>query len=279
LLPESPAGAKEQGTGVFAPWSITGFDKTTQRRMRIEPDIFYRIFRVTESKTVVTSLQELESLTSCFSSREAALTDRLLLCFFTVEDKITGVLIIADSPYLELHDSILRLFFAVVTQITSSGLARSRSSRLRRRKDHGEVRKDRFLASLKTYAENLPEDASLAVFTVDAKPIVKEIRESHPDIDEYRILQDITAVMETLFAGYPVFMSSVKKKILAVTQAGKFDSRLLVHQISLRMRKLFQNAKNVAEKESGAADYGGAAITENSLPGREIPDDVIARFL
>jgi hypothetical protein len=216
----------------------------------------------------------MESLSPCFSSREAALAECLLLCFFTSEEKITALLIIADSPYLFLEASILRLFFAAVTALASPILARARGSRLRKRRDHGLLRNDRFLASLRKYAGDLPQGSSLTVFTLDVKALVKEILGANPDIDSYRVFQDMSSVIETLLAGCPVFVSSAKKKILAVTQAGKYDSALFIHQVSLRLGKLFQNAGG-----GEAREYSGITITENLLPDREIPDDIVARFI
>ncbi|MDR1932987.1 MAG: hypothetical protein LBQ57_09240 [Spirochaetales bacterium] len=262
LLPENE-------TGIFAPWSIAGFDKTTQRRMRIPPDLIYDAFRVTESKIILANLQEFAGLAPCFSSREAALSERLALCLFTSAHRIIGVLIIAESPYLLLGDSFLRLFLTVVTYLASPLLAHSRSARLHKRKDHGYVRKERFLISLKKYAQEIPANGALAFFTINAKTIVAKIRESHPDIDEYRVVQDITAVIATLLSGSPVFVSSNKKKILAVRQAGQIDSALLIHQVSLMIRKLFPEADEIPDIE----------ITENSLPAGEIPDDAIDQFL
>jgi hypothetical protein len=272
LLPENE-------TEFFVPWSITGFDKTTQRRMRIASGLMHNALRIGESKTIVTRLKEIESFSACFSSREAALAEYLLLCFFTAEEKITGILLVADSPYLFLNTSILRLFFAAISALASPVLAGSRSPRLRKRRDHGLVRKDRFLSSLKKYAENLPKDASLTLFTVDVKDLVREILASHPDIDNYRVLQDMSSVIETLLADCPVFVSSSKKKILAATQTGKYDSALFIHQVSLRLRGLFQTGDGENSYSADSREYAGIAITENSLPGGEISDDVIARFL
>jgi hypothetical protein len=262
LLPENESG-------VFAPWSITGFDRTTQRRMRIPPDRMYEALRLTESKTILTDLEQARGLAECFSSREAALAERILLCFFTSQDRITGALVLADSPYLFLEESLLRLLFTVVTETGSPLLAKTRDAPLRKRRDYGYVRKDRFLASLKKYARELPEGALLEFFTIDAQSLLAKIRESSPDIDEYRVLQDITAVIGTLLSGSPIFVSSKKKKILAVTRGGQFDCALLVHQVSLMIRNFFQAAGEAPDIE----------ITKDTLPGGEIPGDVTSRFL
>lgn len=270
LLPENE-------TDVFAPWSITGFDKTTQRRMRIAPDLLYSALRLGESRVMVTTLEEMTDLSSCFSSREAALAEDILLCFFTSGEKIHGLLLVADSPYLFLNDPVLRMIFVVMGELASPVLARSRGSRLRKRRDYGLVRKDRFLASLKKYAGDLPEEASLSLFTINVSDLVKELLVSHPDLDGYRVLQDISSLIETLLAGSPVFVSPAKRKILAATQTGKYDSALFIHQVSLKLCKLFQHT--LKEKSSGEDEYAGITITENFLPDREIPDDVIAQFL
>ncbi|MCL1818504.1 MAG: hypothetical protein FWG35_06200, partial [Spirochaetaceae bacterium] len=213
----------ENDTGVFAPWSIAGFDKTTQRRMRIAPDLAYGTLGLTEAKTLLTDLNEARNFASCFSSREAALAEHLLVCFFTSRDKITGILLVADSPWLFLDDSLLCLAFTVIAELASLRLAQARSARLYKRRDHGYMRKDRFLASLRAYAAELPAGTSLDLFTVDAKFLVASIRESNPDIDEYRVVQDIAAVIATLLAGSPVFSSSRRKKILAATGKGQFN--------------------------------------------------------
>jgi hypothetical protein len=229
----------------------------------------YTVLRLTESNIILTDFSEMQSLVSCFSSREAALAECILLCFFTFRDRITAILLVTDSPYLFLGDGLLRLLFTAVTETGSPFLAKARGAPLRARRDYGHVRKDLFLASLKKYAQGLPEGASLEFLTVDAKSLVAKIRESHPDIDEYRVLQDITAVIGTLLSGSPVFVSSKKKKILTVTRDGQFDSALLIHQVSLMIRKLFQTAEETPDIE----------ITKNTLPGGEIPDDVTGQFL
>ena len=237
--------------------------------MRIEPELLYEIQRVTERAAVLTSLAELEELASCFSSREAALAESVFLCFFTLQNKITAVLLITESPYLFLHDSILRLFFTVVTYVSSPLLAKARSARLYSAGDHGYINKGRFLAAVKKYAAELPEGESLTFLSLDAKTLIAAIRALHSDIDGYRVLQDITAVIGTLLADSPVFVATRKKKVLTVTRSGQFDSALLVHQISLMMRKFFQENEETSQIE----------ITENSLPTGDIPDDVVNTFL
>ncbi|MDR1179174.1 MAG: hypothetical protein LBK44_01610 [Spirochaetales bacterium] len=270
LLPENE-------TDIFVPWSICGFDKTTQRRMRIAPDLLYSALRLGESRVIITTLNEMTGLSPCFSSREAALVEDILLCFFTTEEKIHGLLLVADSPYLFLAEPVLRMVFVVMGELASPVLARSRGSRLRKRRDYGLLRKDRFLTSLKKYAGDLPEEASLSLFTIDVSALVKELLVSHPDLDGYRVLQDISSLIETLLAGSPVFVSPAKKKILAATQTGQYDSALFIHQVSLKLCKLFQHT--LREKSSAEDEYAGITITENFLPDRKIPDDVIAHFL
>jgi hypothetical protein len=262
LLPENE-------NGLFVPWSITGFDKTTQHRLHILPDTLYTIFRTAESKNILTDLTETQDLRPCFSSREAALVRRLLLCLFTFQEKIIGALIISDSPYLFLDESGLRLFFTVIGELSSPLLERSRNARLRKKRLHAYLRKDHFLVSLKTYLKDLPKNGSIQFLVLNAQSLVAKIREFNPDVDEYRVLQDITTVVSTLMGSSPVFVSPKKKKILIATQEGRFDSALLVHQVSLMIRKLFQELQNTPDIE----------ISENSLPSSQIPEDVVDQFL
>ena len=259
----------ENDTGIFAPWSIVGFDKTTQHRMRIAPELAYRILGTSETKTLLTSLNDMQSFAPCFSSREAALAEQLLVCFFTSRDMINGILLVADSPWLFLDDALLRMAFTMITEITAPRLAQARSARLHKRRDHGHMRKDRFLVSLKSYAKQLSAEGILTFFTVDAKTLVAQILESNPGVDEYRVMQDVAAVIGTLLVESPVFASAKEKKILAATLEGQFDSELLAHQMSLMINKLFRGTRAASDIQ----------ITQNSVASGEIPDDITTKFL
>ncbi|MDR2588134.1 MAG: hypothetical protein LBC67_01785 [Spirochaetales bacterium] len=183
-----------------------------------------------------------------FSTREAALAEKLLVCFFISEEKIIGLLVIAQSPYLFLEESLAGLFFTVVSALTSPLLARSRKAP-RRKRASGYVRKDSFLTAVKKYAEELPPAERVKLLGLNASSLVEKIREFNPDVDEFRALQDITALLSTLLDNAPVFVSAKKKKMIMAIAEGRLDPALLVHQVSLVLRRLFQELENIPELE------------------------------
>jgi len=228
----------------MAPWVITGYDKTTEHRMRIPLSTMYDFFHGCDSPVAVIEKEDIASLAPYFSSREDALVSRMLLCGFFFEEKLLGVLLISDSPYLGLTSRELGIFFAALEELSSAILFASRETRMRRTREPGSVPLKEFAEDVRKLREAGGRELPVAVVAIDARPVIEKIKEFGSDLDEYRSFQDIASVASTILEGQPFFASAEKKRILFALDEGSTDVELLLHQFSRAVRKLFQELEN-----------------------------------
>jgi hypothetical protein len=250
LLPDSNGD-------VFLPWSISGFDKTTERRMRIDKAIIKNIMQDHEGKIITLSGKNLDQLRDCFSSREFALIDSMLICPFVFNDTILAVLIFSESIYLNAPEEILNLIMTVISETANPLLY--------------EVR-DKFLAKLDT--KPIPSNLSVTslirklisssngsgespkVICIDISNVITAIQDVINDMDSFRLKADIFQILTAMIgtSGY-VFSGKGNNIIIISTQNKIPDEELLLHQISTSLKDIFEEMSQPAEIEHSVRCY------------------------
>ena len=245
----------EKDSGTLAPWVITGYDKTTEHRMRIPVSRMYDFFQGSDLATAVVEKEAAASLAPYFSSREEALLSRMLLAGFFFEEKIIAVLLISDSPYLTMNSRELGIFFAALEERASSVFFASREVRMRKTREPENLPIEQFQEKIRELREGGNRTKPIAVLALNAVPIIEKIREFSQDLDEFRSFQDLASVTATILSGYPLFVSTEKKRILLAVDEATSDVELLLHQLTRAIRKFFLELENGPDLDIRRKNY------------------------
>lgn len=228
----------EKDGGTLAPWCVTGYDKTTRHRMRIPLSKLYDVFRKTGSSMIFADKQEVKDILPYFSSRESALVARVFMMSFKHNGKIIALLLVTESPYMLLDETLLRTIFSVAGELSAPMLFAAREARMRKTRETPAVRKEDFVSEFQNSERK-------ELFVLDAEPLIRAIREYSPDLDEYRVFEDITGIVSTIMAGSPVLPAPERARLLFLAGNDGPDSKLLIHQLSLAIRKIFLEIKDI----------------------------------
>ncbi|HUX12807.1 MAG TPA: hypothetical protein VMW87_07240, partial [Spirochaetia bacterium] len=184
---------------VYVPWTITGFDMTTQRRLHISEETAYELFPNRVPLMLLFSGEETHRLENCFSVREFGSIERIVLCSFFYEARLLAILVITETPFFALDPTILQVMYSAFEDGISGLLFRTRDERISRIQ----------LPLLFTYEQLLPMAHEALRADPDRQPdilflqfnpeaavvgILEQARES----DEYRVRQDVLRILNTL---------------------------------------------------------------------------------
>jgi hypothetical protein len=231
--------------------------------MRIPLTRLYDVFLRNDSPVVVADKEECSPFMPYFSSREGALLSRMVLCGFSFQDKIIGVLLIAESRYLQLEDKVLRMVFTVLEELTSALLFASRDERMHRVRETSTMQRDTFIQNIVEL--HTKYSSEISIFSLNTLPLIVKIREQGSDLDEYRIFQDITAVASTILDGLPIFPVPEKKRIVFAVDPSGPDSDLLIHQLSLSMKNFFHELGEMPDLEIRRGSYSKDGETPDAV--------------
>lgn len=230
---------------MYVPWSITGFDITTQRRLHIPEETAYELFTNRVPLMLLFNGQETRELQSYFSVREFTALDRVVLCSFFYEAKLLAVLVVTETPFFTLEPTILQVMYSAFEEGVSTLLYRSRDERISRIQLPLLFAHDQLLsmAQESLSVEQTP-DSAILFLEFDAEPAVACITDLARETDRYRVRQDVLRILNTLLAGLgQVFTLSRHRLLLMRTEieanSHLLDVELLVHQINERLRQYF----------------------------------------
>jgi hypothetical protein len=171
----------------------------------------------------------------------------MLVCGFSFQEKVIGVLLIADSPYLRLDAKILRILFTVFEELSSSLLFVSREERMRKTRHAASMGLNEFLDEMsKLYG---PTTSAADIFVLNTLPLIEKIKTYGADLDEYRSFQDISAVTATILDGAPLLPVPEKRIILFILGPDGPDPDLTLHQLSLAMRNFFRELRDLPQMD------------------------------
>ncbi len=239
---------------VYVPWTITGFDLTTQRRLHISEETAYSLFPNRVPVMLLFSGDETRQLQNCFSVREFGTIKRIVLCSFFYEARLLAILVITETPFFALDPTILQVMYSAFEDGISRLLFSSREARISRIQ----------LPLLFTYEqlspmahealrENPDRQPEVLFLQFNPETAVARILEQARESDRYRVRQDVLRILNTLIAGLgKVFVLPKNQLLLMRTEqfperAGTetdrnphlLDVELLVHQINQRLKQFF----------------------------------------
>jgi hypothetical protein len=229
----------------YVPWSLTGFDVTTQRRLHIPEDTAYSLFSSRVPLFLVLSGIELKSLEPYFSVREYTSAKDIGLAAFFYEAKLLAILVIGETPYFNLDHTIMQIMYSAYEGNLSSLLFRSRDARISRIQIPLLFSHDQLAPmSHELLTENAGNEVQLMLVDINIERAVSVIGKKAPDTDHYRIRQDILRILNTMLAGLgKVFLFPEVRLVLLradpVNNPHSLDIELLIHQLNEKLKDFF----------------------------------------
>ncbi len=230
---------------LFVPWTITGFDTTTQRRLRIPEDDLRELFADRSYGIVFFVGEDRRKVKGFFSNREFTVLDTVVLARFLHDGQSLGILILADTPFFGLDPTILRVVWSAFEASASELLYRCREERISRIMSPLLFTQDKIvpMANEALSTEGAAE-VGLTFVVVDPAESVDTIASVTLGTDRYRIQQDFLRVLNSLLAGLgSVFVTDENHMVLMhavrAEDDAQFDNELLMHQVTNKMRAVF----------------------------------------
>ena len=254
---------------IFLPWSATGYDKTTERRMRLGKTVLESILKDHATEIITLSGKELDQLRDCFSSREFALIESMMICPFAFNNTLLAVLIFSESIYLNAPEDILNLIMTVISETASPLLFEGRDKFLAKLNIKSISSNESIAAVLKKLiASSNGSGDSPKVFCLDVGKVITAIQDVITDLDSFRlkadILQVLTAMMGT--SGY-VFSGKGNNIIIVSTHDRIPDDELLLHQISTSLKDIFEEMIQPVEIVYSVRSYPADGDSADQLLG------------
>lgn len=242
----------------FLPWGITGFDETTQHRLRIPGNLIQDIIEKNLSSRFFIDTDGKNRLKPFFSIREFSMLDSLLVFPFFSEDALIALLLITESPICsETADTLKTLHDTIHTAVVFL-LVSSRVQRLK--KLQGKIAVEDNI-TIEHEVRNLAERADahqkqLLLVLFSAGVLIEHIIGSISDAQPYRIKQDIRRILSSMVPDEgAVFRLKGDRFLLCFLAKTTPNPKLLVYQISLALRQFFSDLSDVPDVEYKAKQY------------------------
>jgi hypothetical protein len=229
---------------VFAPWAVYGFDKTTSRRLRIPLGANDTINRLASGTMYnLDDPAELQPFQQYFSFREFSNLEKLILVPFIQESRFMGLLLIAEMG-IQIDPDNLEIF-KILANRAARLFYRARERHLegarRGLPDRPEVLRESVESALRPY---LDKGIAPLMIRIDTAALVESVRQRNAYIDPFRLSQDLSRVVLSVFHSLgPVFQVQQDRILILITNgADRIDPQnadlLIYHLKSTLMRLL-----------------------------------------
>ena len=223
----------------FAPWAAYGFDETTKHRLRIPLGANDTVSRLASGKVqLLSDPEQLQSFRQFFSFREFSTLSNLLLVPFIHESKFMGLLLSAQSDQTDLE------LFETLADRAAGYLYSARERHLEGTKraipQQPESLREAARAALQP---SLEKGFSPLMIRINTTSLIESVQKRNPYIDSFRLNQDISRVVLSLFQSLgSVFQVDRERILILVTnnvnplQEG--DSELLLYHLKATLGRL-----------------------------------------
>jgi hypothetical protein len=225
----------------YVPWALVGYDRTTERRLRIPDSVVEELARQYPNMPVVANDDLWSSLRSYFSTREQESDEQLLVFPMVYEGKLQSVFLISASPYLKASPSVLTVILSAIGEAACSLLYEHRQRRFedaRRRVVFSEQ-------DLRSSPQECLGDVSRQRYTfirIELDPLLEEIAGRHEEADWYRLRQDAVRIVSSMVANLAATFELEDGSVLVVASVELLDDgELVVHQLRMGLQHVFRH--------------------------------------
>jgi hypothetical protein len=229
----------DPGRTTFAPWAVHGFDETTKHRLRIPLGANDTMNRLASGKVfLLSNPDELQPFQQFFSLREFSTLSNLLLLPFISESKFMGLLLCANPDQTNLE------LFETLASRAAAHLYAARERHLEGAKRGTPKRPESLRETVRAAMQPcLERDFSPMMIRIGTAGLVEAVRKRNPYIDSFRLNQDISRVVLSLFQSLgSVFQVDSGHMLILVTNTGhplqEGDYELLLYHLKATLGRL-----------------------------------------
>lgn len=223
----------------FLVWSAVGIDRTSQRRLRPREAELESI--LAGGDVVVLAKEEMGELLPYLSNRERAALKAAGVFPFRHGRQTLAVLLILDSPYLDLDPAILRILLAALADMSGRMLFSNRDIPISRARRSVLFNRREIADTIERLAETGDETTVTTVLKVDVSEVRQKILEANGYLDPYRVTQDIVTIISAFLAGDGFAGLEDSETVLVVLPGeSATDRALMIHQLRHALVTLFR---------------------------------------
>lgn len=229
----------EQGRNAFSPMATVGLDSTSRFRLRVPGSVMEKICYRTGA--VMLSGMDLENLKPFLSAGEFSRRKRIAVLPFRYNREILAVLLVFDSPLLDLDLEVLDVLLAAFSERAGYLLFDGRQkpfSVARRVSILDTSHASPVIRRVQEHA--IQEKRNLVLLLVSLFPVHEAIRHSHPHMDQGHLLRDLLGTCALLCAeNYTLVHWGGDEFLLVGVSRPHLDVELLVHLLGNTLQQLF----------------------------------------
>ncbi len=193
---------------ILHPFASTGIDQTSLRRCRISSDFLKKKNILMNGDSIFLNLEK-SLFTDFFSKRQLDITESFNILVFMYQDKLSGIMIILDSP--ALHDSHFPEAAYYFISKTSEMMFKNRINRIAKLSSAGNLPAIDFADITSNvidfYEKNGIELHQEIKFTlIDYSGIIKSFESSNSLVDTFNIEKDITKLLFSMTTDKDCFL-------------------------------------------------------------------------
>ena len=229
---------------VYFPWAITGYDETTNHRLRIPYELLQSILTTEEEPVFILSTLDndtnQEKIKKYFSLREFSILERLLFLPLEINDEVFGLLIATSAKSFSSEDELLNLLKENQEKI-SNIIYQSRADHLFSTSVSSLKEKDEAITTVSHLIATLPHTSTgLVLFVFDLNKIIKQILKNNEDADSLRIREDVLRILTPMISENGSIVTLDTLQLLIVIPKSRLRRNdLFAHQIASAIKGYF----------------------------------------
>lgn len=225
--------------GAFQPIATVGLDETSRFRLRLDAELFGDL----RSHPAVRMLdkKERELLRPVLSSGDFRRSPRIAIFPFVHLQHTLAILIVFDSPVLDLDGTVLDVLLAALSDRAGQMLFDGREKPLARRSQATVFTSEHLEDALERVSRRAEESRQdIRCVEIGLSPILQAVSSAHPHLDTNRLLTDILTTVALLTASSWITIQQPGVRVYLIGLVGPdTDEELLVHLIGTTLRQLF----------------------------------------
>jgi hypothetical protein len=249
----------------LVPYSLRGYDETTEHRLRI---LYPRLAESVSSTEGYALLDEgkLESFKPYFSNREFSLVSKILLVPFMHGEDITAVFVTTDCPALS-SSAIYSIDFATLSRDLGELIHHSRNITLDRLTGADVRSRSEVLSSIRESIDLIEgSENKLTFFLISLGSFLDLLHREAELVEPYRLREDTIRIISSMMPD-SVNVFAVDQHVLLIIMPGKFHVNipLLVHQIKVGLQTLFKITQTSIDLAEASFEYPSDASTSQEI--------------
>lgn len=221
----------EEKSEYLVPIATVGIDITSTRKLRIQRE---KLNFVTNTGRMYITGEERRFLKPHLSNREFRNALRIAAFPFEMNNRLLALLLIFDSPFLDLDDDVLRVLLTALNDAASTILFAERGKMIQKSEPVVLYPFDQLPLVVRS------TDERSTILELDLNAAEESVLSHHPHLDPFRLHQDLLRTVASLVKNHALTVQGEKgSMILVFRKTLHLDAELLIHQLGITLHELF----------------------------------------